>query len=98
MRVTKDKTKDGCAVDYFEAGRIAYSNGHFLRKYIDSEIKDIAVINKAFKPIWEFTYKIVSGEENERVKVVNKDPHNLLLSWIPSGKIYCEELKVSNII
>jgi hypothetical protein len=66
-----------------------------LRKYIDSEIKDIAVINKAFKPIWELTYKIVSGEENERVKVVNKDPHNLLLSWIPSGKIYCEELKVS---
>jgi hypothetical protein len=54
-----------------------------LRKYIDSEIKDIAVINKAFKPIWELTYKIVSGEENESVKVVNKDPHNLLLSWIP---------------
>lgn len=68
------------------------------RKYIDSEIKDIAVINKAFKPIWELTYKIVSGEENESVKVVNKDPHNLLLSWIRSGKIYCEELKVSNII
>jgi hypothetical protein len=66
-----------------------------LRKYIDSEIKGIAVINKAFKPIWELTYKIVSGEENESVKVVNKDPHNLLLSWIPSGKIYCEELKVS---
>lgn len=66
-----------------------------MRKYIDSEIKDIAVINKAFKPIWELTYKIVSGEENESVKVVNKDPHNLLLSWIRSGKIYCEELKVS---
>jgi hypothetical protein len=39
-----------------------------------------------------------SREENERVKVVNKDPHNLLLSWILSGKIYYEELKVSNII
>jgi hypothetical protein len=51
-----------------------------LRKYIDSEIKGIAVINKAFKPIWELTYKIVSGEENESVKVVNKDPHNLLPS------------------
>ena len=72
----------------------AYTNGHFLRN-IDFEIKDIAVINKAFKPIWELTYKIVSGEENESVKVVNKDPHNLLLSWIHSGKIYCEELKVS---
>jgi hypothetical protein len=35
--------------------------------------------------------QIVSGEENERVKVVNKDPYNLLLSWIPSGKIYCED-------
>ena len=72
----------------------AYTNGHFLRD-IDFEIKDIAVINKAFKPIWELIYKIVSGEENESVKVVNKDPHNLLLSWIHSGKIYCEELKVS---
>jgi hypothetical protein len=64
-----------------------------MRKYLDSEIKDIAVINKEFKSIWEFTYKIVTGEEKKRVKVVNKDPDNLLVQWIPGGEIYCEELK-----
>jgi hypothetical protein len=39
-------------------------------------------INKTFKPIWEFTYKI-SGAEEERVRVVNRDPDNLFVSWIP---------------
>ena len=67
-----------------------------MRKYIDSEIKDIAVINKAFKPIWELTYKIVSGEENESVKVVNKDPGNLLVQWFPGGKTITEIFKEMN--
>ena len=35
-----------------------------------SSDKDTAQINKRYRPIWEFTYKIVSGEDMERVKVV----------------------------
>jgi hypothetical protein len=36
----------------------------YMQKYIDFET-DIAEINKTFRPIWGFTYKIVSGEEKE---------------------------------
>jgi len=53
-----------------------------MRKYIDSEIKDVdKEINKTFRPIWEFTYKI-SGVEEKRVRLVNRDPDNLLVSSI----------------
>jgi hypothetical protein len=49
-----------------------------MREYIDSEIKDVdKEINKTFRPIWEFTYKI-AGAEEQRVKLVNRDPDNLL--------------------
>jgi hypothetical protein len=100
MQVIKDKTgnEDGnAAVDYYEAARIAYTNGQYMKKYLDSKINDISEINKCFRPIWEFTYKIVSGEE-KRVRLVNRDPDNLLVSWIPGEEIYCEELKVSNMV
>jgi len=63
-----------------------------MQKYIDSDITDVKEINKTFKPIWEFTYKI-SGREEKRVKLVKRDPDNLLVSWIPGGRIYYEELK-----
>jgi hypothetical protein len=46
----------------------AYTNGHFLRD-IDFEIKDIAVINKAFKPIWELTYKSSTGKKMKGLKL-----------------------------
>ena len=55
-------------------------------------------INKTFKSIWEFTYKIVCADER-RVRLVNRDPDNLLVQWIPGEEIYCEELKLaSNVI
>jgi hypothetical protein len=98
MQVIKDKTEDrGTAVDYYEAARIAYTNGQYMRKYLDSKINDIAEINKCFRPIWEHTYRIVSGEEKDRVRVVNRDPDNLLVQWVPGGKTLTEiseELRV----
>jgi hypothetical protein len=92
MQVIKDKTEDNesIVVDYYEAARIAYKNGYYMRKHIDAEIKDVdREINKTFKPIWEFTYKISGGEEAQ-IKLVKRDPDNLLVSWIPGGRIYCE--------
>jgi hypothetical protein len=48
-----------------------------------SEIKDVdREINKTFRPIWEFTYRILGADET-RVRLVNRDPDNLLVSWIP---------------
>ncbi len=51
-----------------------------MRKFINSGLKDVdREINKTFKPIWEFTYKIV-GREEKRVRLVKGDPDNLLVS------------------
>jgi hypothetical protein len=99
LQVIKNKTeeKEGNTVDYYEAARIAYKNGYYMRKYIDAEIKDVdREINKTFKSIWEFTYKIVCADE-KRVRLVNRDPDNLLVSWIPGEGIYCEGLMEMNI-
>ena len=48
-----------------------------MRKHFDSP-KGINNLNKDNKPIWKFTYKM-SSEEKKRVRVVNKDPDNLLV-------------------
>jgi capsular polysaccharide biosynthesis protein len=93
MQVIKDKTdcKSGNnkTIDYYKAVRIAYIESEYMQKYLDKTIKDVKEINKTFKPIWEFTYKISGGEE-ERVKVVKRDPDNLLVSWILDERIHCE--------
>jgi hypothetical protein len=95
LEVINDRTeREGNeTIDYYEAVRIAYTDGQYMRKYLDSEIKDITEINKGFRRIWQFTYRIVSGEEEERVRVVNKDPDNLLVQWVPGGKTVTEILK-----
>ena len=85
------------SIDYYKAARIAYVESEYMQKHIDSEIRDITDINKGFRPIWEFTYKIVSGEET-RVKVVNKNPDNLFVSWILGGMTLNEMLKANNMI
>jgi hypothetical protein len=51
------------SIDYYEAVRIAYTNSEYMQKYIDSPIKDITEINKGFRCIWEFTYRIVNEEK-----------------------------------
>jgi hypothetical protein len=46
MQVIKNKTEEGngdgraVVVDYYEAARTAYIHGQYMRKYLDSEIKD----------------------------------------------------------
>jgi hypothetical protein len=93
IQVIKDRTdgkKEGRkenknnVIDYYEAVRIAYKESEHMQKYLDTTIKDVTEIDKTFKPIWEFTYKISGGEE-KRIRLVTRDPDNLLVSWI-SGK------------
>ena len=52
-------------------------------------------LNKDNKALWEFTYRILN-EEKERVKVVNSNPDNLLVQWVPGGMTLTELLKASN--
>ena len=84
------------SIGYYEAVRIAYTESKYMQKHFESVIKDITEINKEFKPIWEFTYRIVN-EEKERVRVVNKNPDNLLVSWVPGGRTLTEILKANTI-
>jgi hypothetical protein len=65
LEVINDRTEseeNESTIDYYEAVRIAISDGQYMRKYLDSEI-DIAEINKWYRRIWEFTFKIECGEE-----------------------------------
>jgi hypothetical protein len=83
-------------IDYYEAARIAYDDGQHMNKFLDYKVQDISEINKCFRPIWEFTYRIVTGEEKDRVRVVNRDPDNLLVQWVPGGRTITEILKEMN--
>ena len=94
LSMTELKRK-GKSIDFYEAARIAYTESKYMQKHFESVIKDITEINKEFKPIWEFTYRILN-EEKERVKVVNKDPDNLLVQWVPGGKTITEIFKEMN--
>jgi hypothetical protein len=92
----KKKQANDTTIDYYEAVRISYTDGQYMRKYLDSKIRDIAEINKWYKPIWEFTYRMLY-EEKKRVKVVNKDPDNLLVSWVPGGMTLAELFEANSV-
>jgi hypothetical protein len=47
-------------------------------------------IDKNFSGLWRLTYRFVN--EEQRVRVVNRDPDNLLVSWMPG--CYTEYSKV----
>jgi hypothetical protein len=52
-----------------------------IRDYLlGLDIKDVNKIDKNLEALWPFTYDIVNTQD--RVKVVNKDPDNLVVSWI----------------
>jgi hypothetical protein len=93
IAVINDRTekKGYDTIDFYEAARVAYVESEYMRKHFDSP-KGINNINKDNKVLWEFTYRILN-EEKERVRVVNKDPDNLLVSWVPGGKTLTEMLK-----
>jgi hypothetical protein len=65
-----------------------------MRKHFDNP-KGINYLNKDNKVLWESTYRILN-EEKKRVKVVNKDPDNLLVQWVPGGKTITEIFREMN--
>jgi hypothetical protein len=91
----KKKQGNDTTIDYYEAARIAYTESEYMRKHFDSP-KGINNLNKDNKVLWEFTYRILY-EEEKRVKVVNKDPDNLLVQWVPGGMTLTEILKAMRV-
>jgi hypothetical protein len=82
-------------IDLYEAARIAYTESEYMRKHLDSP-KGINNLNKDNKVLWEFTYRILH-EEKKRVKVVNRDPDNLLVQWVPGGMTLAEILEANRV-
>ena len=97
LEIINERTFDGTSdmatttIDFYEAARIAYTDREYMRKFIEEEI-NVERINKEFRPLWKFTYKIVSGEEGKRVRIVNRDPDYLQVQWVPGGKTVTEIL------
>jgi hypothetical protein len=89
-QVIKDKTtitikgeQQQTTIEYFEAVRIAYlKNTRYFIEYFGCDDDDICQdkINKNFSGLWRLTYRFVN--EEQRVRVVNRDPDNLLVSWV----------------
>ena len=96
--VINDRTekKGNETIDYYEAVRIAYTESEYMRKYFNSP-KSINNLYKHNKALWEFTYRILH-EEKERIKVVNRDPDNLLIQWVPGGMTLTEILKAKWVV
>jgi hypothetical protein len=87
---------DSNQINYYDAVRAAYLNKtrklpreYYLttiRDYLlDRGIKDENEIDKNLETLWKFTYDIVNTEK--RINLVNSDPDNLLVSWIPGGDL-----------
>jgi hypothetical protein len=93
--VIKDKTttttmkgegkQQKTTIEYFEAVRIVYlkDTQYFIEYFGCDDKGDLTYdeINKNFRGLWRLTFRFVN--EEQRIKVVNRDPNNLLVSWVP---------------
>lgn len=78
-RRIKKPLNDNPGVNYYEAVKSAYNESRELRDYLDEDIKKHE-INKALKGLWDITYWILN--EEPKIRVICKDPDNLVVSWI----------------
>jgi hypothetical protein len=61
-------------VNYFEAVQNAFDSNPEVRAYLGEN----CIIDKNLKGLWSFTYTIIN-EEGNGIRLMNKDPDNLLL-------------------
>jgi hypothetical protein len=79
---TKEEEVEETTIEYFEAVRIAYlKNTQYFIEYFGNDDICHGEINKNFEGLWRLTYRFVN--EEQRIKVVNRDPDNFLVSWVP---------------
>ena len=82
-------------VNYYDAVKRAYEkeamkildqyNPMTIRDYLLARgVNSVNEIDKNLKALWEFTFRVVNENTEDGIKVVNKDPDKLLVSWIDS--------------
>ena len=69
-----DNHRDRQGVNYFIAVQNAFDKNPEVREYLGENCK----IDKNLKGLWSFTYAIINGQDHG-IKVLDKDPDNLLL-------------------
>jgi hypothetical protein len=78
-------------INYYDAVKQAYGKETFkildrynpmtVRYYLlNKGVRETSKIDKNLEALWEFTYSMVNTEE--RIKIVNMNPDNLLVSWV----------------
>jgi len=83
--IREGEEEEQTTIEYFEAVRIAYlKNTRYFTEYFGCDDDEGGItydeINKNFKGLWRLTYRFVN--EEQRIKIVNRDPDNLLVSWV----------------
>jgi hypothetical protein len=78
MQYGKTKLKHHDILDAFRLAAYLQNTQYFKQYFGDDDICQNE-INKNFDGLWPFTYRFVN--EERRIKVVNRDPNNLLISW-----------------
>ena len=73
------------SIIYYEAVKMAYSESEELREYFGPDATDIKQIDKSLKTLWPFTYRIVN-ESRDMIQVIDRNPDNLTIKWIPRIK------------
>ena len=88
MLKEKEGEQQKTTIEYFEAVRIAYLKDiRYFKEYFGCDDDDDIThdeINKNFEGLWRLTYRFVN-EKEQRVRVANRDPDNLLVSWVPGS-------------
>lgn len=73
------KSLDISGVNFYDAVKHAYNQSRELRDYLGKDIKK-QNINENLRRLWELTYWLLN--EEQKLRVVNRNPHNLLVSWV----------------
>ena len=101
----KEMCSKSKVANYYDAVKQAYEKETFkvldqynpmtIRDYLlNRGVNDTCKIDKNLEALWEFTYTMVNTEE--RIKIVNKNSDNLLVSWVSGGMIITEISKEMN--
>jgi hypothetical protein len=86
LSVQADGTIQG--VNFYQSAREAYAKSNSFREYVsDYERRnvDVSKIDRDYTPLWEFTYRIVSGDE-PRITTHFHHDGDFDVYWVPDAE------------
>ena len=74
------------SVNFYDAAREAYAKSNSFREYLSDDgrfIVDIHNMDKNYRPLWEFTYRIVNEESRIIINMHHDGDYDVC--WYPDG-------------